>query len=123
MLRSTTALLDQLEDLRLGRHVERRSRSSRSRVEDRPRSRCDHDALAHAAGEFVREGTIALLWSVNLNAREHSIARRAADLSIPRSRAGSRRLFSDPLGGIEAAERVLENHADVVGSVIAYCFT
>jgi len=74
----TTALLDQLEDLRLGRHVERRSRFVGDQESRTGRDRDgDHDALAHAAGEFVREGTIALLWSVNLNAREQFNRARA----------------------------------------------
>ena len=121
----TTALLNQLENLRLRRHVERRRRfvgDQESRTGgDRDG---DHDALAHAAGEFVGEGAIALLRSVNLNAREQ-FNRAGVGGGLVHSRVhtqGLRHLFSDPLGGIEAAERVLEDHADVVGSVIAKCF-
>jgi hypothetical protein len=63
------ALLDQTQDLRLGRHVERRRRlvGDEELGAGRDRDR-DHHALAHAARELVRVGPEALLGTGDVDA-------------------------------------------------------
>ena len=107
--------LDQRDDLRLHGDVERGGRlvgDDQFRLgADRQRN---HDALAHAAGEFVRIGVDAFF------------RRRDADLGQQIDGALARRglrkihvgpdrlddLVADPVERIEAGQRILEDHAD-----------
>ena len=115
--------LQQRDDLRLHRNIERRGRLVRDDElrlgGERERQ---HDALAHAAGKLVR---------IVVDAR---VRRRDADLFKQRERPFSRRgfrqrrvradgfdqLLADPVERVEAGERVLEHHADALAADLAH---
>ena len=117
--------LDQRDDLRLHRDVERGGRlvgDDQFRLgADRKRN---HDALAHAAGEFVRIGVDAFVGRGNADLGEQ------IDGALARGRLGETgvgadgldQLVADPVQRIEAGERVLEDHADPLAPDPAHLF-
>ena len=107
--------LDQRDDLRLHGHVERGGRlvgnDQFGLGADRKR---DHDALAHAAGEFMRVGDDALFRGGNADLGEQvdgAFARggfREAGMGAD----GLDDLVADFVERIEAGQRILKDHAD-----------
>ena len=113
--RDFARLLQQVEDLCLNRHVERRRRlvgdDQRGIVRDGHR---DHHALAHAAGEFVRERRDAPARVRNADQREQldrTIARgRRADVVVHTDRLDD--LVADGVDRRQRRQRVLKDHRD-----------
>jgi hypothetical protein len=114
-------LLDQVEDLRLDRHVERR----RGLVGDddvrlRTQRQRDHHALPHAAGELVRilVARCAHPGSGMPTRRIRSTARLRASAS-PTRQMRLDRLHQLLLHGekrVQRGQRVLEDHADLLAA-------
>ena len=116
-------ILQDRNDLRLDRNVERGRRliGDHQRRLGAERER-DHDALAHAAGEFVRIAVEALL------------GRGKTDLGQPRDRPLLRllppeglmrqdrlgELIADPQQRVEAGHRILEDDADPPPADVAH---
>ena len=110
---------DELEDLRLHRDVERGRRlvgdQEARLVGERHR---DHRALAHAAGELVREGVDAALGLGDPDRAEQ------LDRALARLRLGHVAMRPDRLHELDAdavermqrRQRVLEDHRDVVAA-------
>ena len=116
--RGAEALLkvaQQLEDLRLDRHVERRRRlvgdHERGIHDERHRN---HDALAHPAGELMRVFPRALRGRGNTDHLKHFD--RALPRLAPRARGVDahhlRDLFADGEHRVERGHRFLEHHRD-----------
>ena len=111
----------QLEDLRLHHHVERRRRlvgeQDRRVAGERHRDRC---ALAHAAGELVREVAGARCRDADELEQLADVAlglfrvRRAVELDRLHD------LVTDPLDGVERVHRALEDHRDVAPAVLGH---
>src|SRR3984893_1691012 len=112
-------LLQERDDLRLDRHVERRGRlvgDDQLRVAGERKG--DHHALAHAAGEMVRIMVEALGRRGNADFGQ--------ELDRPRARLARRQramrgdgldqLAADAVERVEAGERVLEDGADALAA-------
>ena len=115
--------LDQRDDLRLHRDVERGGRlvgDDQFRLgADRQR---DHDALAHAAGEFVRIGVDAFFRRGNADLGQQidgALARRRCR-QIEVGADGLDDLVADPVQRVEAGQRILEDHADPLAADLAH---
>ena len=115
-------LVDQLEDLRLDGHVERRRRlvgDQHGRVVDE-RHR-DHGALAHAAGELVR-----IVLGTRPRVRDADGVEHL-DRALERVRLGDVEmrahglsdLAADAIHRVQARERILEDHRDVLAAHVA----
>jgi len=117
--------LDQRDDLGLHRNVERGGRfvgDDQFRLgADRQR---DHDALAHAAGEFVRIGVDALVgrWNADFRQKVDRALARGLFRQIGMGPDGLDQLIADPVQRVEAGERVLENHSDPLAPDPAHLF-
>ena len=107
----TLHLLNQLQNLRLNGHVQRRGRfvgNKKVRLGDE--GHCDHDPLPHASGEFVRVHFQAMFRLGNTGFIQHG--QRAI------RGGGARDLFMDhqwlpnAQEWIERRHRVLENHGN-----------
>ena len=105
----------EIEDLRLHGHVERGRRlvgeQQPGRAGDRHR---DDNALAHAAGHFVRIDAQPLLRRRDADLAEE-VDRFGARLREAEAAMGSQRLgdlIADADHGMERRSRVLEDHAD-----------
>ena len=117
MPRSRCSVLQQVEDLRLDGDVEGGGRLIRDQqargAGDRHR---DHHALAHAAGELVREGGEAALGGGDadlLQQLDRPPARGAAvEALVHAQRLGE--LEADGEAGVEARLRVLEDHGHLL---------
>ena len=110
--------LDQVEDLRLDRHVERRGRlvgDQHARLQ-RQRHR-DHRPLPHPAGEFVRvvvDASLRVGDADRIEQLDRPLARRA--LARPRRVVRADRLddlLADRVDGVQRGHRVLEDHRDL----------
>ena len=112
-------VLQQFEDLRLDRHVERGGRlvGDQQLRAARERHR-DHDALAHAAGELMRIVVHALVRIGDLHQAQHLdglVERRALRKPlVPAQHLGD--LLADGVDRIERGHRLLEHHRDVLGA-------
>jgi hypothetical protein len=115
--------LEQLQDLRLDRDVER----GRRLVGDQQfwlagQGHRDHHALAHAAGEAMWIFVKARLRRGNANALEQTnglgLRRRARQASVIDQRLGN--LETDGQHRVEAGHRLLEDHGDVVAAHIPH---
>ncbi len=82
----------------------------------------DHDALAHAAGQLVREGVEA---ASRLRGCRPAPAARTVRSRRSRARAAFMRLqrfhdlVADGEAGVEAGHRLLEDHGDVLADDLA----
>ena len=119
---SSWSSFDQLEDLRLRRHVERRRRLVGDQqvgvVDQRHR---DHHALAHAARELVRVVVDAPLGARDadrLQQLERARARRRFVTSWC-SRTASTSCLPIRVHRVQRRHRVLEDHRDVVAADLA----
>ena len=115
-------LLDQLEDLRLHRHVERGGRlvgdQDRRVVHERHR---DHRALAHAARVLVRIVACARLRVRDPDVTEH-LDGPLAGVVLAFVRVREHRLcdlVADAVHRVQAGERILEDHRDVLAADVA----
>ena len=126
MIAMPSALLqlgEQVEDLRLDRHVERGRRlvgDQQLRVAgERHR---DHHALAHAARELVRVVVDAPLRRRDADQREHldrALDRRlAAQALVQAQRLGD--LLADRVDRVERGHRLLEDHRDLLAADAAH---
>ena len=120
---SSDRTLDELEDLRLDRHVERGRRligEDQLRIA-RQRDR-DHHALAHAARELVRVVIEAVLrpWDADLAEQlDHAIlGGLAGDAHVLLDRLAD--LVADRQGRVQARERVLEDEPDLLAAQLAH---
>ena len=115
---------DQVQDLRLDGHVERRGRLvGDQELRFAGERHGDHHALAHAAGELVRIAPRP--------GRRFGDADQAQQLGRPRARGRHRDPFMDVqrlgdlpahrLDGIERAHRVLEDHRDPAARAAPPC--
>ena len=114
---------EQLEDLRLDRHVERGRRlvgdEQRGLAGERHR---DHHALPHAAGELVRVGVDAGLRRRDADELQHldrALARLAARLLLVQA-DGLDDLRAHRVDGVEARHRLLEDHRDLVAADVLH---
>ncbi len=106
-------LREQLEDLGLHRHVQRRGRLvGDQQIGAEGERHCDHHSLAHPTGELVRVGVDPLLRARNAdNAQEldGSRARRLlAHLLVGLDRFDH--LPADAVHRVQRGQRVLEDH-------------
>ena len=112
-----------VEDLRLDRDVQRRGRlvgdQQLRRAGQRHR---DHHALAHAAGELVRVGAQSLGGARDADALHQLDGLRhrvgLADLRVVRADLLDD-LPADPVDGVQRADRILEDHRDVIAADLA----
>src|SRR5262249_50257881 len=116
-------LADQLEDLRLDRHVECRGWLIRDQELGRAGERHgNHDALTLAAGELVRIIPDAFLGIGDLDEAQHldrAIARLAS--ACPLSEAyGFRHGVGDGDDRVQRGHRLLEDHRDLVAADAAH---
>ena len=109
-------LLEQLDDLRLDGHVERRGRLVGDQHVGLAQQRHgDHDALAHAAAELMRIGGQPRRGIGDADARQH---RRGALAQLPAAEIGMAvalrvdQLRAEREHRIERRHRVLEDHRD-----------
>ena len=116
-------VLQDRDDLRLHRNVERGRRlvgdDQRGLGAERER---DHDALAHAAGEFMRIAVDALFGRGNADFAE-PCDRPLARLSARQRHMRQDRLdelVADPQQRIEAGQRILEDDADAAPAYLAH---
>ncbi len=112
----------QFEDLRLHGHVERRRRLVGDQ-QFRPvgERHGDHDALALAAGEFVRIGVQPLFRLADADLIEqfqHALARRLTGHALMQIEDFGD-LLLDRMQRIERGHRLLEDHRDVVAAHLA----
>ena len=119
----TAQPLEQLDDLRLDRHVERRGRL----VGDQQlglgaQGQRQHHALAHAARELVRVAVDARPRALDadlLQQRDGPLARLGLrDRLVRADRLDD--LVADPVKRVEAGQRVLEHHADAGAAHLAH---
>ena len=123
MSNSLLDLLDQLEDLRLHRHVERGRRlvgdQDRRPVHERHR---DHRPLAHAAGELVRKVPRAIGRAAGCRPREQLdgllAAPRLRNVRVREDGLGD--LVADAMHRVKARKRILEDHRDVLAADVAH---
>jgi hypothetical protein len=113
----------EVEDLRLQHHVERRRRFVGDQQLGLQRAGDgDDDALALAAGQFVRIARQREFRFGQADAVEHFsrpvFGLGAAGLGVPAYAFGN--LFADGLDRIERRHRLLEHHADVVAAQRAH---
>src|SRR5262245_12603463 len=112
-------LADQLEDLRLDRHVERRGRLIRDQELGRAGERHgNHDALTLADGELVRIIPDAFLRIGDLDQPQHldrTIARLAAACPLMETH-GFRNLVADGHDRVQRGHRLLKDHRDLVAA-------
>jgi hypothetical protein len=115
--------LDEVEDLGLDRHVERRRRlvgDDQLGVVDERHG--DHHALAHAARELVRVGVHAPSRLGNADEAEH-LDGAVARLRLGHVAVGADRLHelvADLVERVQRRQRVLEDHRDVVAAELAH---
>ena len=112
-------VLQEIEDLRLDRDIERRRRlvGDQELRTARQRHR-DHHALAHAAGKLMRIVVDAALRIRDLNQRQHvdgSLQHGAAAQALMQ-RDHLADLVADGVDGIERGHRLLEHDGDFPGA-------
>ena len=112
-------LLEQLEDLRLNRHVQRRRRLVGDQHRRPARQRHgDHHALPHAAGQLVRILVDPLTGGRNTDALEHLDRARprlpARHPFVEHERLDD--LFAARVDGIQRGHRLLEDHRDFLAA-------
>jgi hypothetical protein len=110
-------LVQQVEDLRLDRHVERGGRFVRDQqLRVAGQRHRDHHALAHAAGELVRIVVHALPRARDVDQAQH--LRRAVERGAARQALMLADRFRDLLAygvdGVERGHRLLEDEADLL---------
>ena len=120
---SVVSRRQELEDLRLDRHVERGRGlvgDHQTRLEgERHR---DHHALAHATGELVREALRRPLGAAGCPTIVQQLDRALAGVLLGRLLVGLDRLDQLLLDGqdrVQAGQRVLEDHRDLVAADVA----
>ena len=111
--------LEQLQDLRLDRDVERGRRLvGDEQLRLAGQRHRDHHALTHAAGEAMRIFVEARLRRRNANPLEQTnglgLGRRARHAAVVDQRLGD--LEADGQHRVEAGHRLLEDHRDVVAA-------
>ena len=111
---------DQVEDLALDRHVERRRRLvGDQQVGPAGERHRDRDALALAAGELVRIGVDAprrVGQADTVEQRDGLLARHRTRSSPLCSRSGSADLAADRVQRVQRRHRLLEDDADAVAA-------
>ncbi len=111
--------VEQLENLRLDRHVERGRRLVRNQhlgvTDERHR---DHDALAHAAGELMRIVIDALSGVREADQLQHLDGSRAggAPRQVLMDDGGFGDLIPDGEDGVQRRHRLLKDHGDLVAA-------
>ena len=116
-------LLDQLEDLRLHRHVEGGRRlvgdQDRRPVHERHR---DHRPLAHAAGELMRKvpSPIGRVGDADLAQELDGLFLRDAVRHVRVSEDSLGDLVADAVHRVKAREGILEDHRDVLAAQMAH---
>ena len=119
--RSSWRRAHEVQDLGLGRHVER----GRRLVGDQdPRlageRHGDHDALAEPAGQLERVGVDPLLRARDADHAQQLDGPRSRAALLPRaccaSRIASMHLVADGVEGRERAHRLLEDHGDLAAA-------
>ena len=115
--------LQERDDLRLDRHVERRGRLVRDQeLGLRAQRQRQHHALAHAAGELVRVAVDARPRALDAGLlQQHDGALAGLRLRQARMRADRLDdLVADAVERVEAGQRVLEHHADARAAQLAH---
>ena len=111
--------VDQLQDLGLDRHVERRGRLVGDQHVGFERQRHgDHDALPHTAGELVRVEPCSPV-GVGDADRPQQLDRLGlgfllGDVAVRADHLGD--LVADAIDGVQRAHRVLEDHRDLLAA-------
>ena len=113
----------QVEDLRLQHHVERRGRLvGDQQLRLQRAGDGDHHALALPAGQFVRVAGQGKLCRRQPDAIEHLSRQRlgvgAVGLGVPADAFGD--LLADRLQRVQRRHRLLEDHADIVAAQRAH---
>ena len=106
---------DQLEDLRLDRHIQRRCRLiADQQIRVAGDGHGDHDPLPHAAGQLVRIlfHTLAGIGDADLVQKRHSALRRVLRRHLQMHDHAFHQLLADGHGRVERGHRILEDHGD-----------